>query len=129
MARNLWLVANATGSDAQLTSTQSQSDNTPVPGSQITHTGGKDNDFIAIPHCSASEYFANHHITIQAGANWTVALWTDDDDNYKLYWAAGNFYSTQNPVSDSVNYDNCGIIITGSGNNVTVSVSEWYGCS
>jgi hypothetical protein len=127
MASKLWLAVNATPSNAALTSTQSTSDSTPVPASSITHTGGKDNNFISIPLCSDSRYYTQHHILIKSN-NWVVALWTDDDNKNLLYWSPGDYFTNANPIPNSVNYDSCGIIIVVNGTTPTVFASEWYGC-
>lgn len=53
MAHRLFALANATGANASLTSTEHSWDNCPIaPG--VTHTGGRDGDFILIPDCSDS---------------------------------------------------------------------------
>lgn len=60
-------VANATGQDAVLTSTEHpRTDNWATPALQTTHTGGAGGDKIRLPDCSDSTYWPGHHITIAA---------------------------------------------------------------
>ena len=112
MAQRLRSVNNATSSDAVLTNTEHDYDRTDIPALHIVRTGGKDGDFIRIPDCSGSEYYDDHHILIKS-ENWTVALWNNDDQDHKLYWCPGDFYSESRPVDGSGNdeYVDCSIRI------------------
>jgi hypothetical protein len=112
MAHVLFAVANATGAPASLTSTENPGDNCPIPVG-ITHTGGNDGDWIYLPDCSDSTYWAAHHITVAAtNGAWAVSFWANDDQNNRFYWSNSNSYSEANPVPTSDNIDNSAVMIT-----------------
>ncbi|MDQ6614628.1 MAG: hypothetical protein M3083_07755 [Actinomycetota bacterium] len=110
MAQFLFAIANLTGEDATYTSTEHAGDKCAVPNNAVTHTGGEDDNFVAIANCSGSEYFAAHHDTIQA-SGWTVTIWNDDDSKHLFYWSAGDFYSEQNSVPGSDSWKNVALVI------------------
>ena len=120
MAIHLWVVSNVMSSAAVLTNTEHDYDKTNIPAVSVVHTGGKDGNFIRIPDCSGSEYYADHHILVEAGS-WKVALWNNDDKGHKLYWSAGDFYSDEHPVEGSDGYESCSILIQANGSSVKVS--------
>lgn len=86
------------------------------------HTGGTDGDFIRIPDCSGSEYYADHHILIQS-PGWTVAMWGNDHRDHLIYWSPGDFYSEGHVIltSGDSNGPDLAILIQGSGPGVTVT--------
>ena len=124
MAIKLWVVANATTASGTLTNTEHDYDPTNIPASAVVHTGGRDGDYIRIPDCSESKYYADHHILISA-PGWTVALWNNDAQGHKLYWSAGDFYSEQHPVQGSDGYEACSILIQQTDSGVAVFASPF----
>ena len=122
MATNMWIIANMTNYAAKLLDVQTGQPY-PLPANSLVHTGGTDNNFIEIPACSGSQYYAAHHILVNFGG-WSVAFWNNDDQDNILYWSAGDFYSEQNPIPNSGNaqYEDCMILIQGtSGKDATVT--------
>ena len=98
MAHRLFAVANATKVTASLTSTEHPGDNCSL-GIGVTHTGGSDGDFIFIPDCSDSNYWADHHITVAADdSSWVISFCADDHNEQQLYWSDTSAFSQANPV-------------------------------
>jgi hypothetical protein len=96
----LYAVGNATGVDAKLTSTNG--DTAAIPHGVITHTGGSNGDYIRIPDCSGSQWYATHHILIAArDGSWFVSVWSNDQQNGKLYWSPTDAYYEGNPLTGS----------------------------
>lgn len=120
MATRLWVVANATGSDALLTNTEHDYDTTNISKSSIVHTGGRDGNFIRIPDCSGPEYYADHHLLIKA-PDWTVALWNNDAKDHLIYWNPSDSYSESHVILISSNQPDLAILIQRSGPGVTVT--------
>ena len=123
MAQKLWAVGNATPFAASLTSTEHPGDDTPVVATNVTHTGGKDDNFIKIPDCSDQTYYAQHHLLIKS-ANWTVAIWSNDDAGHILCWSPGDYYSTQT-IPGSSDYQNCTVMITEGSSGPVVTCAPW----
>src|SRR4051812_34195461 len=85
MAIHLFAVANATGQDASLSSTEHDWDDCKIPAFEITHTGGKGGDYVRVPDCSDSTYWGAHHITIAADdGSWAASIWSDDQSDHVL---------------------------------------------
>jgi hypothetical protein len=94
MADRLWAVANATGSDATLLSSENPDDKKAIPKHTVSHTGGSGGDFIYIPHCSDSTYYQAHHILIGADdGTWKAGVWSDDQNDLILEWSPDDAYS------------------------------------
>lgn len=112
MAQRLYAIANTTGQDATYTSTEYSSDGCKVPKNAVTHTGGKDGDYVTIADCSDSTYFNAHHCTIAANdGSWTVTIWNDDNDGHKFYWSPNAHFTTANPVAGSDGWRDVAIIV------------------
>lgn len=112
MARRLWAVANATGVDAALMHTQEPADGVACPANAVTHTGGKNDDYIKIPDCSSSDFFAKHHISIApADTSWTVCFWNDDKDDHSFQWSPENGYSTAHDVAGSGDWEDVAVVV------------------
>ncbi|MES2825202.1 MAG: hypothetical protein V4732_16480 [Pseudomonadota bacterium] len=100
--QQMYAIANCTGSDANLTSTVSSSDNCSIPAGVITHTGGSDGDYIRVPDCSGSEWYPEQHILVQAAdGSWTVSFWSNDQRDGLLYWSPSDNYYEGNPLPGS----------------------------
>ena len=124
MAHRLFAVANATGVPASLTSTEHPGDNCPIPQG-VTHTGGSDGNFIFIPDCSDSNYWADHHITVAGASGWAVSFWADDHNEQQLYWSETNAYSQANPVPASKGVSDSAILIQLQGGRPVVTWTAW----
>jgi hypothetical protein len=130
MATRLFAVANATDKPASLSSTEHpDTDDCPIPALEVTHTGGKDGDFIRVPDCSDSTYWREHHITIAADdGSWAISIWDDDDSNHVLQWSPADEYSTGHTCPGSDAYTDFAILIETSSdppNHPTVHCSQW----
>jgi hypothetical protein len=112
MAHILYAVANATGMSAYLDSMEHSEDDCAIAALGVTHTGGGDNNWIFLPDCSDSRYWADHHITIKAdNGAWVVSFWVNDDEGQTLYWSDFNGYSTEHPVPESKDVTDCALMI------------------
>lgn len=126
MAQKLVAVANATGSSANLTNTEASKDDGPIPANAVTHTGGADNDFLTIPDCSDSRYFADHHISISAeDGSWTVSLWNNDDQDHVFQWSPDASYSGGHTAAGSDLWDSVAILIEVNSGGPVVYCSQW----
>lgn len=126
MAQRLVAVGNTSSSAARLTSTEHPQDDCDIPAYSITHTGGSDDDYIKIPDCSGSQYYAEHHILIQANdGTWTVSIWDNDDLNHCLYWNTADAYSENNPIPATEGWQSVSILIEFSGGIPVVYASPW----
>ncbi len=124
--KTLYAVGNATGIDASLTSTNGPEDSVTVSRDVITHTGGLDGDFIVIPKCSESKYYADHHILVVAKDNsWTVSLWSNDAKDGLLYWNLANAYSTSNILTGSNTSEKGTILIQTRNGQVSIAWARW----
>jgi hypothetical protein len=113
MAQKLFAIANSTDSDATYSSTEYDWDACEVPKLAVTHTGGKDDNFVYIADCSDSNYFDAHHCTIAAkDGSWIVSIWNDDNDGHLFYWSADEFYTKAHPVQSSNEWVNVALLIT-----------------
>jgi hypothetical protein len=125
MAHVLFAVANATGVSAKLTSTEHPGDDGPIQVG-VTHTGGSDDNWIFLPDCSDSNYWADHHITIAADDHsWAVSFWVNDQDSRQFYWSDTNAYSQANPVPASQNVDDTALMITINNGRPVVTWTAW----
>ena len=119
--QKLWAVGNCTNVDAKLTSTTNVGDAAIIPRGVITHTGGSGGDYIQIPDCSASNWYATHHILIAAqDGSWIVSVWSNDQQNGKLYWSPSDAYYEGNPLTGSDANWNGTLLIQMNGPNVSV---------
>lgn len=129
MATKLFAVANATGQDAMLTSSENPgTDNCAIPAFEITHTGGKDGNFIRIPDCSDSGYWGDHHITVAAkDGSWATSFWDNDDADHVFQWSPEDDYSSGHTVGGSDQYVDCVLLIETSsdGGHPTVHCTQW----
>jgi hypothetical protein len=107
----LWAIGNATSKTASFSSTNG--DNGPLPANAITHTGGSDGDYIQMPDCSGSNYFSDHHISINAAdGSWHVSLWANDDANGEVCWSPTSSYAEGYNFPQSESNANCTILIS-----------------
>jgi hypothetical protein len=119
--QRLWAVGNATGLNANLTSTNGNQDSAKLPLGGITHTGGQNGDYIQIPDCSGSQWYDGHHILIQANDHsWTVSVWSNDEQNGQLYWSPADAYYDGNPLPGSGADWNGTLLIQRNGTNLSV---------
>jgi hypothetical protein len=127
MATKLWAIGNATNSDASFTNTEHSGDSADCPKNSVIHSGGSDDNFVRIPDCSDSRYFADHHMSVGAkDGSWTVSFWDDDDNNHIFQWSPDAAYSGGHTVPNSDNWDSVAILIELGSNNVpAVSVTQW----
>lgn len=125
MAHSLFAVANATGVTASLTSTEHPGDNGPIQVG-VTHTDGSDDNWILLPDCSDSTYWAEHHITVAADdESWAVSFWVDDHDEQQFYWSDTNSYSLANPVSASRDVNKTALMIQLVNGRPVVTWTAW----
>jgi hypothetical protein len=123
MAQFLFAIANVTGQPATYTSTEHKGDTAALPNNAVTHTGGEDDNFVAIADCSDSRYFTEHHDTIAANdGSWTVTIWNDDDNDRLFYWSPGDFFSTEHPVPGSNEWKNVALVVA---SGPVVYCSQW----
>ncbi len=119
--QRLWAVGNATGADAKLTSTINSGDNCAIGKGVITHTGGSGGDYIRIPDCSGSQWYADHHLLIAAqDGTWVVSVWSNDQQNGKLYWSPKDAYYEGNPLAGSDSNWNGTLLIQKDGSTLSV---------
>ncbi len=112
MAHILYAVANATGDEASLTSKEHPGDDGAIAGLGVTHTGGKDGNWIFLPDCSDSGYWKDHHIKVAAkNGAWLVTFWVNDQDDRLFYWSDFDGFSTEHPVNASKGVTDCTIMI------------------
>jgi len=126
MAHVLYAVANATGKAASLVSKEHSGDDCKIFAEGVTHTGGKDNNWIYLPDCSDSRYWADHHITVKADdGSWVVSFWVDDDNGRKFYWSDFDGFTTNHPVDASVDVTDCALMIVMDGAKPRVVWTAW----
>lgn len=106
--QKLWVIANATNEDASFVNTVGDTGN--CPANRVTHTGGKDGNYIQIPDCSGSEWFREHHIVVK-GLSWEVSFWANDKQDGKLYWSPSENYYDGNPLEGSDTSENSCLLI------------------
>jgi hypothetical protein len=125
-SKKLIVVANATLENAEFTNTESNGDTRLCPANSAVHTGGMNGDYCRIPDCSGKEYFDDHHMTVAAAdRNWTVTFW-NDDDTQEIQWSGGEYYSTQNTVSESSAWEIVSVLIEiDDAGEPVVHVSQW----
>jgi hypothetical protein len=127
MARRIFAIANATDKPATLASTYSQ-DNCPLPALQNTHTGGSGGDYIFLPDCSDSNFWADHHVSVTANdGSWAVSFWANDQNSRTLQWSPTNAYADGYNVDGSADYDDAVLLIETSTDGVhpTVHGQRW----
>ncbi|NHZ82351.1 hypothetical protein F2P44_24160 [Massilia sp. CCM 8695] len=112
----LWAIGNASNIAASFSSTNG--DTGALPANAITHTGGSDGDYIRMPDCSGSQYFADHHISISANdGSWSVSLWDNDQSSGEVCWSPTSNYADGYNFPASQNSPNCTILIEVDSNN------------
>ena len=116
MARQLWAVGNATPVAASLTITER-------PGDERIAHRRKDGDFIKIPNCSAENYYTQHHLLTKS-ADWTVAIWSNDDAGHILCWSPGDYYLIRT-IAGSSDYENCTVMVTQGSSGPVVTCAAW----
>ncbi|GKS87491.1 hypothetical protein AVMA1855_25085 [Acidovorax sp. SUPP1855] len=106
-------IYNGTGVNATLNSVYYPGDNCNLPNRQVTHTGGSDGDYIRVPDCSGSQWYATHHILLQAvDQSWTFSFWSNDQQNGLLFWNSSDAYSDYYPIANSDSASNGSLAIT-----------------
>lgn len=110
MARRLYAIANLTKQYVTLTSTETDNDTVTLNPITVTHTGGKDGDYCHIPKCSSKEYFEKHHLSITGGPL-NLAVWTNDERDYMLYYSPKGTYDDGIAVADSRSWNGLTLMI------------------
>lgn len=100
MATQLYVIANATTSNATFTNSDQASDKADVGANTVVHTGGEDGDFCEIPACSESKYFDANHMLVQ-GEGLNIAFWRDETEENILKYSLNNTYASHSSVAGS----------------------------
>lgn len=112
MAKKLWAIANATGSNVTYTSTEYPGDTANIPANTIMQTGGTDDNFVKIADCSDPQYYNDHHCLISADQDqWSLSFWDNDDQNNLLYFSTNGTYAGGKSYPGSDKYESCMILI------------------
>jgi hypothetical protein len=103
--RKLYAIANFLGAQVTLSNVEEPGDLAKIDPNAVTRTGGKDGDYCLIPQCSGSEYFAEHHMSVEADTEkgqFNMALWFNDaEEDQRLYYSLNGQYSGRVPVEGS----------------------------
>jgi hypothetical protein len=125
MAQRLYAIMNATGNDAIYSSSEYPRDRCELPKSVVTHTGGKDDDYVLIADCSAVRYYDDHHCTIEAKDRaWTVTIWNNDEEDHLLYWSVDG-YAARREIVNSQNWPDVTLVVSTGPAGPVISCSEW----
>ena len=120
MATRLRVIANFTQRDLLLTNNEHYDDKLAIPATSLVKTGGSDKDYVRIPDCSNAQYYNDHHLRIGTDdiEDLFIALWNNDREGHKLYWANeysetgdNSPYGQKREVRNSENYDDVGLEI------------------
>lgn len=123
MSKKLWAIANATNELVTYSSTENSGDTVILNPSFVTHTGGKDDNFVKIADCSASGYYNEHHCSI-IGQGLNLTFWNNDDDNL-LYFSTNGTFDGGVAYSGTDNYVSSAIMIYFNEGNLEWSVQDW----